>query len=149
MFVRETNEADCIPAHLESRYPSAINTLTIMLRLLHNVSAIFIPQDKGGVPLILRDRNSTKLESAQLYSQGKPPLSLTHFGVGRAIGPTPPQGNHKGPEGSRHHPSAAPALTMTPSRLRGRTMFIVALVGYALACPLAKNVSGREGQAPV
>src|SRR5260221_8587918 len=56
------------------------------------------------------------------------------------------------PQGSRHHPSAAPALTMTPCRLRGRAVVIVGEGDpcgrpgggtYALAS--LENVSGREG----
>src|SRR5258706_15101 len=56
------------------------------------------------------------------------------------------------PQGSRHHPSAAPALTMTPSRLRGRAVVIggggdpCGRPGggtYALAS--LEHVSGREG----
>src|SRR5712671_7996695 len=41
------------------------------------------------------------------------------FGVGQASGPTPPQGNHKGPHSTS---SSTPALTMTPSRWRGRAV---------------------------
>jgi hypothetical protein len=34
------------------------------------------------------------------------------------------QGNHKGPEGSRHHSTTTPALTMRRSRPRGRLVVL-------------------------
>src|SRR5437016_10307942 len=67
--------------------------------------------------------------ASTVRTDGDPPPAATRYMLRGCCGgcsttltpvsssPTPPQGNLKGPEGSRHLHTATPALTMTPSQL--------------------------------
>src|SRR5258706_4683184 len=67
------------------------------------------------------------------------PLSLTLCGDGWASGPTPPQGNHKGPTTPRHHPCPYYDSEPFPRPPCGRPG------GGRTHLPHSRKVSGREG----